>query len=222
MTRVLVGAQSFGFGPASKAETISRRLEREGVLVDFVGDTQARGFSAEQDLYERVIDSDELSSLELSAYDALVSVMEPTVTLAGVLAARPVAYVDSLYGFWDWPDPSRYVELSTRLLEDGFESAIARLDRLAPHERQWFGHRFATGSYVQALDDAVVRDAAAYGLDDPILVNPIVDVPEARGPEGRVLVNLCGLVSPVVSRSLASRYVDLVDRIVAPMAARHP
>ena len=221
MARILIGAQNFGLGPASKAETIARELSGTHAI-DFVGDGDAHRFALDENLYARVFTRSALARIDLSSYQAIVSVMEPHTALAGYHAQIPTIAVDSLFGFWTWDAPETYephVETMRRLT---LSDAIALLDSFENQAQQWFTHRLSDRSYVQSDPLREQHDDPDRGLRAIHTVGPIISAAR-RGVNGsRILVNTCGLTSPVVDRAQAHRYVALIDRMIEPLIEAFP
>lgn len=193
--RIVLCAQSFGFGPVSKAATIARALRRHrpGVELVFCADRIAREFLVGEGLWRpgRDIATDRLAAEAVAALagpaDAVISVLDPDLATA-FAATMPVYFVDSLGFMWD----------------------SAFLER--------FGAvRDARRYFVQDAFGAAGR-LAALGVRHPVAVGAIVDIRAVAAPVlAELVVNLGGLLN-IYDPAPIRVYVDKVMSLVETLA----
>lgn len=211
--QVLVCAEGFGFGPVSKATSVTKELLNlvPDSEIYFLGRSIAYKFaSINQELYTEVYDYDEHTVTELLTeldIDVLLSGMEPQTVLEATSHSDPplVGFIDSLFWFWD---------VST---DDSFEETLATVDSdsIDPEsfdhqELELLAHAVADRSYVQGFPSER-SDSLRKELFEPLkVVGPIVDDRhEGDGPP-RLIVSLCGQLNPAVSVDDAVLYAEIV------------
>lgn len=183
-SRILACAAPFGFGPAAKLLTVTRRLaDRHDVT--FAGSGVAAQLAGHETFFRAMADVDwetaagRRSLREMAAeHDLVLSAGEPVALEAAASAGVPAAYVDSLLWMWDELPPSAE----------------------------------GVGLYVAQRYPGVESSRHLERIRNLRLVGPIVDHPE-RSPQrerGFLLVNLAGLESPFYKFGRNLDYPDVV------------
>lgn len=231
--RVLLGAQSCGFGPVSKLTAISRALDGHHRVC--VGVTVASDFAQRNpDAYDEILElepGDPALEQELARADWVVSVMNADLVFDALAADRPVLFVDSLLAFWQLQrTPVEIADLCARLRARRFEDWQAELGGLAPHEQIYAAHLCATASVAQNFPGVPerVEELRGLGASRPYLSGPIVDelgLSEER-PAGDepldLLINLGGFKNFLLDYDVHNQYLELFSRWVPDLVARRP
>lgn len=229
--RILLGAQSCGFGPVSKLTAISRALD--GHYRICVGTTVAKDFAHRNaDAFDEVIEvteSDVLHSLIVSA-DWVVSVMDADLVFRAAAAGRPVLLVDSLLAFWKLDQPAaKIAALCERARRTGFSTWERDLAELSPHERIYAAHMVADASMAQIFPGTAERVASlnAFGTANVFMTGPIVDetalVDASQDGEGAdLLINTGGFKNFLLDYHHHNAYLSLVARWVPDLMADWP
>jgi hypothetical protein len=229
--RILLGAQSCGFGPAAKLTAISRVLDGHHRVC--VGTTVAEDFARRNaDAFDEVIeitDRDVLHSQIMSA-DWVVSVMDADLVFRAVAAGRSVLLVDSLLAFWKLDkSPERIAELCERALRSRFSAWEHDLAELSSHERMYAAHIVADASMAQVFPGTAERAATlhALGAARVFLAGPIVDesalVDSPHEGDGvDLLINTGGFKNFLLDYHHHNAYLSLMARWVPDLMADWP
>lgn len=222
--RILMGAQSCGFGPASVLVAVSRQLPGHERV--FVGDGVAAAFARRNaDAFDGI--HDVLLDRLLQESDQVVSAMDADLVVRSVVARRPVLLVDCLFGFWQHRLPlERIRELCATVPRTSFAAARRHLACLTPHERVLAAHLLADHSVVQNFPGTKERlaefaDCAMYPA------GPLVDLEGLRGakdgePDYDLLVNVGGFKNFLLDFEAHDHYLRLVDRWIPDLLADWP
>jgi hypothetical protein len=226
MTKVLVTAEAFGFGPASKLQAICVELDRRGVECDFVGSAAALTFaSSNEEAFSSITGLDNMPALAMidpGGYDAAISVMDPFIALWSSMHGIPCIYVDSLYWFWQWlPEREPALQDQAMLLRTmpSIAEAMTALDRIPMHDGQYIAHYLATATCAQRAPKAADRAHTFRGIGDVYLVGAIIDLSHRR-PERPVhwLATTSGMVNSLIPAELAVDWVRIVACLIEEAA----
>lgn len=230
--RIVMGAQSCGFGPVSKLTAISRLLDHADRV--FVGTTVAADFAEQNaDAYDHLIDEGASAAeiaREIERADWVVSVMNVDLVFSALAAGTPVLLIDSLLAFWLVErDPAEIAEVVGRIRAAGFDDWRTTLSVLTPHEQVFAAHLAATASIAQNFPGVPERieQLTALGAARPTLSGAIVDEvglalrqPEPDGLD--LLVNIGGFKNFLLDYDTHNEYVRLISRWIPELVARHP
>ncbi|MEU6381183.1 hypothetical protein [Streptomyces sp. NPDC046909] len=232
--RLLLGAQSCGYGPISKLAALSRRLDHHDRL--FVGTTVAADFARRNaDAFDDIVEAGAgvLDRL-IEGSDYVVSVMDADLVLRAYAANRPALMVDSLFSFWQLRTPPRRIADLCAVAPRGDHAALdAHFAELAPHERIYAAHLLADVSVVQNFPGVTERAAEARELKPGRIevTGPIVDeqalagVGAASAPNGPghdLLINLGGFKNFLLDYDRHNDYLRLFDRWVPDLLRDWP
>ncbi len=212
---VLVTAEGYGFGPVSKVVSVAKELLELDQSIDayFFGEGTAYTFvSNNGDRFEDVFDAENRSVNDVFddvEPDLVISGMEANVVFEA--ASRPdpplVAFVDSLFWFWTVDD----VDAMAERLADASPSSVQTDGEFQnSHEQELFAHAVADVSYVQSFPTERPDDLRVDLFEPLEFVGPIVDDRHRGDGPGRVVISLCGQLSPFVSVEEAAAYVELI------------
>lgn len=231
--RLLLGAQSCGFGPVSKLTAISRGLEGHHRVC--VGVTVASDFAHQNaDAYDEVIElGDDPAELEreVSEADWVVSVMNADLVFTALAAGRPVMLVDSLLAFWQLERTPDEIAATCRTLRaTGYQDWREQVATLNPHEQIYAAHLCADASAAQNFPGVAERVAELcdLGAAQPMLTGAIVDETGLRdvvhAPEEPIdlLVNVGGFKNFLLDYDNHNQYLTLVSRWVPDLVAAWP
>ncbi len=226
--KILSGAQSFGYGPASKLVVLVNHLRNDGLWVDFWGQESALNF-AETNLAGggTILSGEPLASLDPALYRAVLTVMDPRLAAWGYYHNLPVLAVDSLYWFWDWSQLAHEQARIDNLLSyhkahTSLAELVSSIEALPPHVQQYATHSMASQSLIQhypgGQQDESINDRLRL-----VKVGPIVDTKyRKKVKRDTLLVSLSGMLSPLVSRGDADVYMKLVLELLDPVLSALP
>jgi hypothetical protein len=226
MTKVLVTAEAFGFGPASKLHAIGVELARRGIEAHFVGSAAALTFATSNaDTYASITPMDEMTALaaiDPDGYDAAISVMDPFLPLWSTMHGIPCVYVDSLYWFWQWyPERERELQEQAAVLRSlsDVAKALAALDAIPMHDGQYIAHHLSTVNCAQRAPRAAARTRTIRGVENVHVVDAIIDLSHRRpAPPRQWLATTSGMVNPLLPEDLAVEWVRIVARLLEEAA----
>ncbi|MEY9944751.1 hypothetical protein [Kitasatospora sp. GAS1066B] len=238
--RFVLGAQSCGFGPISKLTAISRLLSEHQRT--FLGTTVAADFARRNaDAFDEIIEIPESAEIGdgpllggfeqlLGESDYIVSVMGAELVFRAVVAGRPVLMVDSLFGFWKVPEPTRVAELCASAPRDSYESLDAHFAGLSPHERIYAAHLLADASVVQNFPGVPARatEIRRLGVRQMRLSGAIIDegtlhgVVKGRPSRYDLVINLGGFKNFLLDYDHHNDYLRLFVRWVPDLLADWP
>ncbi|WP_282203036.1 hypothetical protein [Kitasatospora fiedleri] len=231
--RILLGAQSCGFGPISKLTAVSRALDGHHRV--FTGVTVAADFAHRNaDAFDEFVDiAADAGALdrEIRRADWVVSVMDADLVFRAVAAGRPVLLVDSLLAFWKLDTPAwRIAELCELSRRTGSAPPAEVLAELSPHEQVFAAHLLADVSAAQNFPGvaeriAELRALGAVGahLTGPIVDEPaLADVPRATEDAVDLMVNIGGFKNFLLDYDHHNAYLHLVSRWIPDLLADWP
>jgi len=226
MTKVLVTAEAFGFGPASKLHAVCVELARRGIECHFVGVSVAATFAqSNADAFAsiRTIDAmAELQHIPADGFDATISVMDPYLALWSSVHGVPCVYVDSLFWFWQWPT-EREDELqdTARRLRSrgGIAEAFAELGAVPMHDSEYVAHYLSSVSCVQRTPKTTTRTRSLSGLGPIHLVDAVIDLSHrTSAAPTRWLATTSGLVNSLLPTESAVEWIGAVAQLVEEAA----
>src|SRR5262245_17992341 len=228
MTRVLVTAEAFGFGPASKLHAICVELARRGIGCHFAGTAAALTFvSANAETFSAITEIDDMSALAIidpNGYDATISVMDPFLPLWSSIYGIPCIYVDSLYWFWQWiPEREPALQEQAALLRSvpNIAEALAALAAVPMHDSQYIAHHLSSATCAQRAPKAADRTRTIRGILTVHVVDAIVDLSHRRsGTPRQWLATASVMVNPLLPAELAVDWVRIVARLIEEAADR--
>lgn len=244
LNKVLVTAQSFGYGPSSKAVTIGESIKKISpkTSLTFAGESTSLVFAKEnRDVFDEIVEVNSIRKLvellETKSFDHVISVMEPIMATLAYSKKVPVSYVDSLYFFWKWQNILKKTtpkKLKEEFSKKYYPECINTLMEMHPHERQLVAHILSTQSFVQRFPGFKRDDVSAKEIGNVIPIKPIIDItwiaPKKRN---LLLISFCGQLSSVVDLKKAIDYVTLcidlisdglkkLDKNITPIVVGNP
>lgn len=212
--RILIGAQSWAFGPAGKASAIGHAFQKLGIKTCFVGGSTSFSFCKSSEHFDDFI---EVSSaydylkLQKDDFSMVISVMDPYLAVWAVKKNLPVYYVDSMSWFWNWED-SESVEVFTKNFRGkGVADDFKYLDALPPDTRQLIAHQISKSIFSQGRPQ-VTTETKKKAKN----VGPVIDLLYRENSVKRdtIIISLSGGISPANSLEEAVRYANMVVDLI--------
>ncbi|MBM2620376.1 hypothetical protein JIG36_33180 [Actinoplanes sp. LDG1-06] len=231
--RILLGAQSCGFGPISKLTALSRLLPHHHRIfagVTVAADFAQRNASAFDEVVDVGTDAALLGGL-VADCDHVVSVMDAELVFRAYAADRPTMFLDSLLAFWQLRTPEAEIAALCATAPRGdYAKLDAHFAALSPHERIYAAHLLAESSLVQTFPGVPERAQRLreLGARNIHVTGPIVDEPAITGvPEGDrdgydLLINLGGFKNFLLDYDHHNDYLRLIARWVPDLMADRP
>jgi hypothetical protein len=213
-TKILVGAQSWAYGPAGKASAIGHELKKQGALVDFVGVDTSFDFCKKTGSFINVFcvkSNKDYLKINFKNYDAVVSVMDPFLAFMGKKSNTPVFYADSMSRFWIWKNSKQVLKKFESLKRLDSNQGIKIIRRMMPDDRQLLGHLFSDRIFTQGTPQ-FIRETKNKVEN----VGSMIDLTFAKKcKKDTVLVSLSGGISPVTNLSTAVRYAKMIIDLIS-------
>lgn len=201
MARILVTAESFGYGPIITGLNIVKRLkQRQDGYYIFLGSGVSLEQAISSGLFDQYEECDTFSPECLEKYkglfkevDFLLSVENIEGAILGVRLGTKVFYVDNL--FWMWSDiPKELYHVDTYFI-------------------------------AQSLDMSENLDRIGNNITNKIIVGPLRNYygeSKEKEPENRVLINFGGAESFLIDQEIiTSYYCKLLELIFAELEELH-
>jgi hypothetical protein len=220
--RIIITAQGYGFGPASKAGSIASYLKRTSgdIFIDFMGDGIAFDLAtSKKELFDNIYPVKNEFEIEKvlknGNYNLLVSVMEPKAIMVAKNYPIKSVLVDSLFWFWNWG--SFLEKNSISKIKEDFSISVKdlpiRFSEIHPHETQLVSYIFADKRFIQAYPNSCSRkDLNLSDFGEYQIVGPIIDDTylNPKTPKSRLIISVCGQKNPEVDNKKSLEYCRFV------------
>ncbi|MFE9499904.1 hypothetical protein [Streptomyces collinus] len=229
--RILLGAQSCGYGPISKLVAVSRMLH--GHWRTFSGETVAADFARRNsEAFDEIVDGAASARTDLvRSSDYIISVMDADLVFQAYSAGRPAMMIDSLLSFWQLRRPPAAIsELCGDAPRGDHRALMRHFADLSPHERIFAAHLLADVSLVQNFPGVPERaqDIAGFSTGQVYVTGPITDrtgLHDANARTGSgfdLLINLGGFKNFLLDYDRHNTYLMLFDRWVPDLLRDWP
>jgi hypothetical protein len=234
LPKILVTAEPFGFGPASKLHAIVTELADRNFDCHFIGRSSSLTFMrCNGEPYSSITelkDLDELAALGAHGFDAALSVMDPNLVAWASAHRVPCLYVDSLFWFWPWPAGRQagIRETVSRLASTTDPAqALEIIGSLPMHDSQLAAHMLSTSSCVQRAPGTAERTQLLRDVAAVVEVDGIVDLSHRSPARPRVWLATCsGMVNSLLPLRSALDWVRiscaLIEEAGAALGTRDP
>jgi len=205
--KILLGAQSWAYGPAGKACAIAHVLKNLGAKTVFVGSNTSYQMCRDSGHFDKLFEVADKKKFDfLPNYDAVVSVMDPYLALLASKKDAPVIYADSMSWFWKWDNLNNIGKIVNRLKAVSFKEGCELLDSLEPDIRQLCAHAIADKIFTQGPPQLTI-----YSKGKIKNVGAMIDLGyRKRNLRDTLIVSLSGGISPATDLRAILRYSDLV------------
>lgn len=151
--KIIIGSQTWAWGPASKAEVIGNLLTSQYHFeVDFYGDSVSYEFCDRSKSFSKCIcieDETDFSCVDFSSYDLVISVMNPYLAVHAYKSGKKVFWLDSMSWIWNWSAYSKIEKLYNQIIHRPISDIIAELKSLPPYDCKIFGHICSEWMFIQ-------------------------------------------------------------------------
>lgn len=207
--KVLIGAQSWAYGPAGKASAIAHSMKNNGVVTEFVGTTTSYLLCDKSGHFDKLHECNSLADyekLDKKQYSAVISVMDPFLALWAYKNNLPVYYADSMSWFWIWDNAEEVYELLPKFKENDLSFGFSLLEKMKPDHRQLVSHLISERIYSQGKPQIVEQTSVK-----AINAGSLIDLSyQKKSLRDTVLISLSGGISPATNLESAVNYANLV------------
>lgn len=207
--KVLIGAQSWAYGPAGKASAIAHSMKNNNVVTEFVGTTTSYLLCDKSGHFDKLHECNSFADyekLDEKQYSAVISVMDPFLALWAYKNNLPVYYADSMSWFWIWDKVEEVYGLLPKFKENGLNFGFSTLEKMKPDHRQLFAHIISERIYSQGRPQIVERTS-----HKAINAGSLIDLSyQKKSLRDTVLISLSGGISPATNLDSAVNYANLV------------
>lgn len=212
--KILIGAQSWAYGPAGKASAIGHELKKKGVSVDFVGPNTSFDFCQNTKNFDHFFYISHIKdylNLDISKYNAAISVMDPFLAFIAKKGNIPIFYADSMSRFWVWENTKKTVNDIKKLEQLDLKLALKKINEFKPDDRQLIGHLFSDYIFTQGTPQFIFETKNKIKN-----VGSIIDLSfVGRRKRDTILISLSGGISPVTNLDSAVKYAEMVIDMVS-------
>lgn len=212
--KILIGAQSWAYGPAGKASAISHELKKRGIILDFIGNNTSFDFCRNTDHFNQffhIRTIDDYSKFDVSKYNAVISVMDPFLSLTAKKCGIPAFYADSMSRFWIWKNSNKIVKIFKDLKRYDLKYSLKKINNLDPDDRQLIGHLFSDYIFTQGTPQFIPETKNKIKN-----IGSIIDLSFIKNRKrDTILVSLSGGISPATNLDSAIKYAELVIDLIS-------
>lgn len=211
---VLIGAQSWAFGPAGKASAVGHSLQKMNIKTCFVGSSTSFDLCRNSGHFDDLIKvSSVYDYLKLQKDDffAVVSVMDPYLAVWAINKNLPLYYVDSMSWFWNWEDNENAKIFIKNLGKKELIDSFRDLDSFPPDVRQLIAHQISQLIFSQGKPQTILETKKKAEN-----VGSVIDLSykESSVERDTIIISLSGGISPATNLESAVRYANMVVNLV--------
>jgi len=211
---ILIGAQSWAYGPAGKAAAIGHELKKHGVIVDFVGADTSFEFCKNTKYFKNILrikSPKDYLKIDFSKYDAVISVMDSFLAFLAKKNNLPIFYADSMSLFWIWKNNKEVIEKFEILKNIDLKSGMEMMSRMDPDDRQLLGHLFSDKIFTQGTSQFILETKNKVKN-----VGSMIDLSFADNKKrDTILVSLSGGISPATDLNSAIKYAEMIIDLIS-------
>lgn len=209
MKKIIFGAQSWAWGPASKAEVIARYLKND-YNVFFCGTGTSYNFcklsGTFTDCYE-LANEDDYSEIDFSQFECAISIMDPFFALWANKYNVKLYWVDSMSWLWDWKMIEEIKFSYNELKDKEILAAFTIMKNMPPRSSKIVGQLlsdkvFVQGNYFKESGQLQTTNYVSAIIDNSHITN--------NRKRNSVLISLSGQLCPVIDDNLAIQYTNIV------------
>jgi len=219
--KVLIGAQSWAYGPAGKASAIAHSMKRHDVSTEFIGTTTSYLLCKKSGHFDKLHECNsftDYNKLDKKQYSAVISVMDPFLALWAYKNDLPVYYADSMSWFWIWKNNEKVHNLLPKLKENNLIFGFNALEKLKPDHRQLVAHLLSERIYSQG-NPQIIEQTSHKAINAGSLIDLSYRKEMMRDT---VLISLSGGISPATNLESAVNYAKLVLDLLADKIKEWP
>ncbi|MFA7308232.1 MAG: hypothetical protein WC026_16355 [Hyphomicrobium sp.] len=211
---VLIGAQSWAFGPAGKASAVAHSFQKLGLRTCFVGSSTSLDLCKNSGHFDDLIEVSsayDYLNLQEGNFSAVVSVMDPYLAVWAKNRNLPLYYIDSMSWFWNWEDKSIAEDFIGNIEKKKLADSFKCLDAFEPDTRQLVAHQISQLVFSQGNPQTVpVTEKKSKNIGS------VIDLSYRENIIDRdtVVISLSGGISPVNSIESAVRYANMIVDLV--------
>lgn len=207
--KVLIGAQSWAYGPAGKASAIAHSMRKNNVVTEFIGTTTSYLLCEKSGHFNKLYKCNSFTDyekLDKQRYSAVISVMDPFLAIWAYKNNLPVYYADSMSWFWIWNNIEKIQKLLPKIRENDLSFGFSILEKLKPDHRQLIAHLISKRIYSQGKPQTIKQTS-----HKAINAGSLIDVSyQKKCLRDTVLISLSGGISPATNLKSAVNYANLV------------
>lgn len=219
--KILIGAQSWAYGPAGKASAIGHELKKRNISIDFVGNDTSFDFCKNTnhfDQFFRITSTKDYLSLDISKYNLVISVMDPFLSFVVKKSNTPIFYVDSMSCFWIWNNTKEILRDFKKLQQFDLNKGLEKMSKFEPDSRQLIGHLSADYIFTQGTPQFISKTKNKIKN-----IGAIIDLSFINEEKrDTVLVSLSGGISPATNLDSAVKYAEMIITMVSEDVKKSP
>lgn len=218
---ILIGSQTWAWGPASKAEAISNVLKNEyGHNTDFYGDLISYDFCLKSQSFNScfLLESEyDFASVPFENYDFVITVMNPFLAIAAKKANKKVFWVDSMSWIWNWHN---YDDLKTeydKIIDKPIGEILSYMKEMAGYDCKIFGIMSSTRLFIQGnyYNNKVTNPNLEYV--GAIINNRFIE----EKKRDNIIISLSGQLCPYMNLQHAIKHGNNIQKWLKPIIDKY-
>lgn len=218
---ILIGSQTWAWGPASKAEAIGNVLKNEyDCSADFYGDKVSYDFCLKSGSFNSCIllESEyDFASVPFENYDFVISVMNPFLAVAATKANKKVFWVDSMSWIWNWNNLEVIQKQYDEVIGKPIEEVLTYMKEMAGYNCKIFGQISSTRLFIQGnyYNTPVTNPKQEYV--GAVINNSFIFTEE----RDEIIISLSGQICPYMNLKHAVKHGNNTQKWLKPIIEKY-
>lgn len=218
---ILIGSQTWAWGPASKAEAIGYILKNEyGHNVDFYGDLISYDFCLKSKSFNScfLLESEyDFASVSFEKYDFVISVMNPFLAVAATKAHKKVFWVDSMSWIWNWNNYDELKKQYDDIIDKPIVEILSYMKEMAGYDCKIFGLISSTRLFIQGNYYNAISKNPQLEYVGAIINNNFIK----KEKRDKIIISLSGQICPYMNLKHAVKHANNMQKWLMPIIEKY-
>ena len=221
MKKVLIGSQTWAWGPASKAEAIGEIMRKNyNCQVDFYGDQISYDFCFKAGTFNAcfLLNSEyDFVSIPFEKYDFVISVMNPFLAVAASKANKKVFWVDSMSWIWNWHNYDILEKQYAEIIDKPINEVLSYMKDMPGYDCKIFGlisstKIFIQGNYYEAKNNNPKIEYVGAVINDSFI---------SQEERNNIIITLSGQLCPYMDVKHAIKHANNTQKWLKPIIDKY-
>lgn len=218
---ILIGSQTWAWGPASKAEAIGNVLRNEyDCSADFYGDKISYDFCLKSESFNScfLLECEhDFASVPFENYDFAISVMNPFLAVAAAKADKKVFWVDSMSWIWNWNNLDALQRKYDEIIDKPITEILSYMKEMAGYDCKIFGQISATRLFIQGNYYDALPSSSKLEYTGAVINNSFIHS-EKRD---KIIISLSGQICPYMNLRHAVKHGNNTQKWLKPVIDKY-
>ena len=218
---ILIGSQTWAWGPASKAEAIGNVLKNEyRCNADFYGDQISYDFCLKSGTFNScfLLNSEyDFVSVPFKKYDFVISVIIPFLAVAAAKANKKVFWVDSMSWIWNWNNLDNIQMQYEKIIDLPIEEVLAYMKNMAGYDCKIFGQISSTRLFIQGNYYNAPFTNPKLEYVGAVINNSFIRVEE----RDEIIISFSGQICPYMNHKHAVKHGNNTQKWLKPIIDKY-